>query len=309
MTCYYKDLDINYIFDLLKLTEKLALTPHLDKEKQEMKSYKYYHLIVIASLAFVCAFSVYGIVVYFFPFFTTTNAVLRLLSVLGMSVLNIVSIVVAAVNVETWNCFLKRFSFLDKKLKYKSSKNSGKMWKFQIIINNFAVFCLFGYDAYVWYYNYHWELFRYYILNYVNYYLCIMTILVILHFASALAARYKKINSLLIKSNDLHNIFNSLIPIKGSERLNNLKSIREVTDYYILLSDLVDMFNILFGWQILFITELVIVILLEVFNNLSLNLDTSLITSDAFHDFRTIFLLILFSVIIAVSTINIINNF
>ncbi|XP_074038781.1 uncharacterized protein [Leptinotarsa decemlineata] len=124
--------------------------------------------------------------------------------------------------------------------------------------------------------------------------------IVVFHFASALAGRYKRINKLLVKSHDLHNIINNFIPRGSTERISNLKSIKEVTDYYLLLSELVDMFNKLFGWQVFFATENIIVLLLDVSNSLMLSTDRNQKISEINNNFRTIFCLISISIIMII---------
>lgn len=126
--------------------------------------------------------------------------------------------------------------------------------------------------------------------------------LVVMHYASALRRRYKRINNLLIKANDLHNIINSLIPkYAPNKAINNVKTIREVTDYYLLLSELVEIFNKIFGWQIFFATENVILTLLDMLNNLMINLDDSQNSTHVNHDFKTILFLVSFCIILIVS--------
>ncbi|XP_028130739.1 gustatory and pheromone receptor 39a-like [Diabrotica virgifera virgifera] len=295
MSLYLRDFDINYIYDLLKFAEIAAVTPPLNRKKQELTNFKYYHIIVIVLTIIFAAYSSYGIIVYFIPRFNGTSTTLRLICVIIIALLNILSVLVAACNVHTWNMFLKVFKHLDQKLKYQSQKENNIL-KVELSMYYLVLFTIFGYDAYIWYSNYHWDLFKFVLFKYVSFIHANVMMLVILHFASALSNRYKKINNLLIKSNDFHNIFNSLIGKGSKDKLNNLKSIKEVTDYYLLLSDLVEMFNKLFGWQIFIVTEYILLFFLEFSNGLMLSLDPAQ-KSGVYHDLRTVLSLVLFSLL------------
>ncbi|XP_028130736.1 putative gustatory receptor 39b [Diabrotica virgifera virgifera] len=293
MSLYLRDFDINYIYDLLKFTELLAVTPPLNRKKQELTNYKYYHIIVILLIIIFAVYSSYGIIVYFIPKFNGTSTTLRLICIIVITIMNVLSVLIAACNVDTWNMFLNVFKHLDQKLKYQS-RSENNILKLELSTFYLVLLSIFGYDAYVWYCNYHWDLFKFTLFKYVNFIHGNVMMLVILHFAAALSNRYKRINNLLIKSNDFYNIFNCLI-VKGSEeKLNNLKSIKEVTDYYLLLSDLVEMFNKLFGWQILIVTEYVLLFFLEFFNGLMLSLDPAQ-KSGVYHDLKTVISLVIFS--------------
>ncbi|KAG5873900.1 hypothetical protein JTB14_005511 [Gonioctena quinquepunctata] len=198
--------------------------------------------------------------------------------------------------------FLKFLKYLDEKL------NQGRedriqpksLLKIELLFYHIIILTIFVYDAYVWCTNYKWIIFRFCLFRYINFYHCIITMLVVLHFASALSGRYKRINKLLVKSNDLHNIINSFIPKGNTKQINNLKSIKEVTDYYLLLSEMVDMFNRLFGWQIFLVTENIIFLLLDVANSFMVSLDHSQKFSEGNDEIGTIVLLISISVMMII---------
>lgn len=290
----------------MNLSEKFSISPAMDKHNVRIKPLKLYPIVNLVLVISGCVYSVYGIVVYFLPVFRSTSALLRLISEIALSTLNVVTIAVAAFNLETWNNFLNLFKYLDDKVNTGSGDGNNirsekkNFLLLEITFYHFMTFCVFIYEGYVWYLNYGWDIFRFCLFRYFHLYHCVLTMLVVFHFASALRGRYKRINTLLVKTSDLHNVINNFIP-KGSESINNLKSIREVTDYYLLLSELVDMFNKLFGWQIFFVTENIILLLLEVFNFLTLSIDYTQKTSDAAHNLRTIFFLTSLCILLIVS--------
>ncbi|XP_018560789.1 uncharacterized protein LOC108903183 [Anoplophora glabripennis] len=300
MSYYDPDSDIRSIFGLLKLSEKLAITPPLDETKNT-KWFKYYAVGIMAFIVLGSSSSLYGIIVYFLPLFKATNIVLRTISMIALTILNVITILVCLLNSKTWNTFVNLFKYVDEKLNRGNIPVQRKNFlRMEILLSHFIIFCIFGYDAYVLYSNYGWKYVRFCLFRYVNCYHGTITALILVHFASALRARFRKINNMLIKSNDLHNIINNFIPKYAPERINNLKSIKEVTDYYLLLSELVDMFNKLFGWQIFLMTENIIISLLEVLNSLMLSIDYTQVTTDARHDFRTIMFLASLSLVFIV---------
>lgn len=286
----------------MKLSEKLAITPPLEGSKK-IKWFKYYALGIMTLMILGSSSSLYGIIVYFLPSFKPTNIVLRTISTIALTVLNVITILVGILNGKTWNTFLNLFEYVDDKLNKGNIPVQKKNYlQMEILLSHFIIFSIFGYDAYVLYSNHGWKYFRFCLFRYVNCYHVTITALILVHFASALRARFKKINNMLIKTNDLHNIINNFIPKYAPKRINNLQSIKEVTDYYLLLSELVDMFNKLFGWQIFLMTENIIISLLEVLNSLMLSIDYTQVTTDARHDFRTILFLASLSLVFIVST-------
>ncbi|XP_074038462.1 uncharacterized protein [Leptinotarsa decemlineata] len=420
---------MKYVFDLMKSSQRLAIIPNFDKNKGEIKKSQYYSIVVIMFFVTGGAFSLYGIIVYFYPRFRNTTTVLRLLCVIELSIMNIVTVLVATFNTNVWSKFLKLLMHLDEKLNeevldlidgydivgvsetwlsdlvdnlavaipgytffrmdrstrgggigiYVKNNISSRMFDLnsinehceqlwiQIKINNilFAIgnlyrppkgnlasfinsiddslsqitamvdeiicfgdmnvnllsnnilsgyfgskknswlelettlyhafiFIIFGYDAYMWCINYNWFIFRFSIFKYVNFYHCIITLLVVSHFASALAERSKTINKLLVKSS-LHSTAHNFIV---SQRSSNIKSVKDVTYYYLLLSELIEKFNTLFGWQIFLATENIFMLLLDISNSLMLATDRTQKFSETNNNFKTIFCLTSISILI-----------
>ncbi|KAJ8951521.1 hypothetical protein NQ318_000218 [Aromia moschata] len=299
MVFYDYNSDIRYIFDLIKLSVKLAIIPPLEEAREKNNNFKYYSLTFIAITVLGNAFRLYGLVVYFIPISKGTSIVLGVVLIIGSTLMSIVTILVAMFNRDTWITFINMFKYIDHKLNKGQVMVEGRnLLKVEIMTWHVIILCIFGYDAYVWYSSYGWTLFRFSLFRYINYYHCVMSILVVHHFAKALRARFKRINGLLVKSNDLRKIIKRLIPKTDSSHFNNLKCINDVTDYYLFLSELVDMFNKLFGWQIFFMTEILIVMLLELMNSFMLAIDFTQVTTDAHHDLRTIFFLVALSVVL-----------
>lgn len=287
----------------MSFSEMLGITPPFDRSKEEIKRSKYCAIIILSLITIGTFITVYGNTYAFFePRFSNTNAALILLSAMGLSFLNIVTVAVAAFNTVTWNNFLKLFKYFDTKLNNGVKQTyTNKGLVIEIILYHIVMFCIFGYDAYLWNNKYGWTIQRFNLPKYFNLYHSAITMLVIIHFASALRGRFKRINTLLVKSNDIHNIINNFISKGMARRVDNLKSIEEVTDNYLLLSEMVDIFNKLFGWQIFFITENIILLLLEFSNVLMLSIDSTQTTIDAFHDSTTIIFLMVLAVIFLVS--------
>lgn len=298
--------DITYIYKLLKFSSALRISPPVNYNSQrEIKRYKWSAVLIIILLLVGTSFTIYGIIKYLVPNVKKSSAVLSLITTLTLCLLNIISILVALLNVHTWNNFLNFVKYIDRKLnKYSSGDNNNyKTLYAEILIIHMVLASIFGYDAYILYSNYGWNMLKYYIFKYVLFYYCFVCIIVILHFASALRSRFRRINNLLIKTNDLHNMINYFIP-NGTPQIDNLKSINDVTEFYLLLTELVDMFNKIFGWQIFFMTETIIILLLECLNNLMLSIDSNRGTFGVQQEIKTVFFMALYSIILIVRRLN-----
>ncbi|CAH0553449.1 unnamed protein product [Brassicogethes aeneus] len=251
ITMYFNsENDITYVHSLLKFSGFLCISPPVKyKNPKDVKRYKWSAFLYIIMLLTGTTITMYGIIKYLVPNVKKSSAVLSLITTLTLCLLNIITITVSLMNINTWNTFISFVQYIDKKLnKYSGScKSNYTILYGEMSIIHVVLISMFGYDAYIIYINYGWNVFKYYIFKYVHFYYCFVSIIVILHFASALRSRFKRINNLLIKTNDLHNIINYFIPNGVPHRIDNLKSINEVTEFYLLLTELVDMFNKIFG--------------------------------------------------------------
>ncbi|KAJ8921558.1 hypothetical protein NQ315_010463 [Exocentrus adspersus] len=277
------EFDLRSIYSLMRLSEKLGITPPL-QENGNAKCRKYYPFVVTIVIIIGCWVVLYGTITCLWALFTTTNIILGIFFDCCRSL--------GVLNRKTWKTFLDLFTYIDKKLnKHLIITCKKNLIQRQLLLCHFFIFFVFGYDIYICYANNGWKHFRYTLFKYFGYYHATITALVLMHFAAALSVRFKRINNILTKSSNLHGVISNFVPKYATGGLNNLKSIKEVSDYYLLLSELVDMFNKLFGWQIFLMTENIIAVLLEIFNSLMLAIDYTQKTSDAHHDFRTILVL------------------
>nr|CAH7768613.1 unnamed protein product [Callosobruchus chinensis] len=292
MTFYDPDFSIKYVFPLMKLSEKLAITPYINVHTIKVRANKYYSSVA-AAVIIICSLLTFCDTVKMSPKVRGTSTVLEVLwSVLDL-LRNLVTIAVAYFRAELWDTFLHLFGYFDDKLSKKEQKKTiNNIIFIEIIFYHLLLLGIFIYDSIITLSSLGSDTFKLFFVKYVSYYHCFISILVELHFASALRKRYKKINMLLLKTSDLQNILNNFLAHCGTNGVDNLKSIKEVTDYYLLLSELVDIFNKLFGWQIFLLTESTLIQILIVLNTVMLSLDYEQHSLDALHDFGSLFFVV-----------------
>ncbi|CAH1995676.1 unnamed protein product [Acanthoscelides obtectus] len=289
MTFYDPDFSIQYVFPLMKLSEKLGITPTINLDTMKIKSNKYYPSAA-AAVVTLCSLLNFWDTLKMIPNVRGTSTVLEILWSIFDLLRSLVTIAVAYFRAELWDTFLNLFRNFDDRLNKKEQKIVKKdIIIVEIIFHHALLLGIFIYDSMMELSKGKDQLF---FVKYIGYYHCFLSILVELHFASALRKRYKKINMLLLKTTDLQNILNNFIAHYGTTGVDNLRSIKEVTDYYLLLSELVDIFNKLFGWQIFLLTESTIIQILLVLNTVMLSLDSSQHSLDALHDLGDLFFVV-----------------
>ncbi|KAJ8984240.1 hypothetical protein NQ317_007472 [Molorchus minor] len=285
------NLDIRYISNLMKLTEKLGITAPLKKSSR----FKYYSFTIMTAIIIETVYSTHELWTSSSAMlFNGTSLVLRIFCILSFAIMNVVTMVVAVLNAETWITFMKLFQFIDCKLNkgqtiVSPAKSNLKM---ELLFWHCLMFCFFGYDGYLWYTNNGLAWLKFYICTYINAYYGAITVLLVAHFASAIRERFKRVNNILIKTNGLRNVINAFISNGAADKINNLQNTDEVTECYLLLTELVDMFNKLFGWQIFFMTVNIVVQILEIVNGLMNDVVYSQGSSNVLYDSRIVIFLV-----------------
>lgn len=269
---------ISYIKPIYQLANFLALSPPYNfdyiEKKTKAGNYKYYPVIFVSFIISAYCYGMYGSVKKIYPYSQTTTVVIQILFYFLIVLSNVISMLGGGFySWKSWNLMLDTFSKVDSQVNfYKSESTSNKTFYFQIFVGHVFLFIVFGFDIYVGVENYGMDIYQYYMCVRFQLYFILIEVILMCNFAISIKKRFKYFNDILRKISWNEN---KLFVIKSKQKsitslsLNSfgkLTDLKSITRMFTVLSELVELYNKIFGWQILILMGIVLLSLLESFN-------------------------------------------
>lgn len=248
---------------LLKFCNMLLLTPNYNYKYQEVVrlSLRKYCSILLCILALVlCFFSHYAnpMNVQRLQRYETSKFYLRVGASSLLTIQIIISILGPIIHFHTWDLMLKSLNWLDKKLKIQRHSNRIDISKRILILValNLLILSVIAISVFIWLKLTGWYVYKYFALFEVFNYISACYILLMVHINNVIKNRFEKIDDFLQQSAShemryVYYITNSAI-IQAS-RMANLKiKLNMLRKSYKTLVNVINHYNTLFGYQILF---------------------------------------------------------
>lgn len=271
---------ISYMKQVYKLANILALAPPYNFDYIEKNNlvgtYKYYPIAMAIFVTTTYVYGMYGIVKKVFPLAQTTTIVIQVLFYLFIVSSNLMSMLGGGFyNWKAWNEMLDIFAKVDSQVGFSRIQKKSVITAFyiHIICGHALLLSVYSFDIYVGSTNYGMNIYQHYLCVRYQYYFIFIEVILMCNFAISIKQRFKYFNKMLktISTNNNKKIFvvktksiSYAVPTElNSFGLNNLKSI---TRMFTVLSELIHLYNKIFGWQILILLGMVLLSLLESFN-------------------------------------------
>lgn len=262
----------HFLRPLLAICQIFALVvPNLHKMKPPSVFYIGYTKFVVAFLLVIMVGSTYQKVTHFYSISRTTTAILDVFISIGITFINILTILTSSMKHGMYLQFVNQINVFDKSYNIKYgfiSKKAYKMFLLELLTLHIGVFLYIIFDAALFIslfgevaYAYHWTFC-------LNMYMFALNIFLIYNFAIALKHRYFIINKRLL---NYHQKLKTDIKNPG----NIYESIKSMKKDHSSISDMVDLMNEIFGFQLLCTLCFFIVYIIQ-----SLNLALSISQSD-----------------------------
>lgn len=268
---------IYYLKPIYKLSNLLGLAPPYDFDNFESKTqnhfYKYYCTAILCFLITTYIYSMYGSISRLYQLSQTTTIIIQILYYLFIMILNVITVFGSFIqNKLSWKKMLDTFKKLDSQINLMAKKRLLiSTFNLQIIVGHLLLITVLGYDAYVGQDAYGIELFQYFICIKLEFYLIFITVILMCHFALAIKNRFESFNEILRKITIANTPYiiskksNSISPI-NINIFTSKGNLKNITRMFSTLSELVNLYNKIFGWQILVLMGIVLMALLESFN-------------------------------------------
>lgn len=273
----YSKKKTSHLSPLYYLANFLALAPPIHFNNKQLSvaifKFKLWALAVGFMIVSTYVYCMNGTSETIFKSNKMTTTVIEIIFFLFTTAANVISVFGAAFfNMDSWFNMQRILNRIEHELPQIYTTNKHLTLHYLIIVFGNLVFGgILAFDVYINENVYGIAVYQYYLILRIQYYF--IFVVVILSCASAWNIRkiFENFNEVLIKIKPNHMYVvkvkhsNSISPIT-LERFNNLNHVKSTTKLFTILSDLVELYNKIFGWQILILMGIVLMTLLESFN-------------------------------------------
>lgn len=202
-----------------------------------------------------------------------TTTVIEIIFFLFTTAANVISVFGAAFfNMESWFNMFRIFIRIEHELPQNYTTNKHLTLHYLIVVFGNLVFAaILAFDVYINENLYGIAVYQYHLILRIQYYFIFVVVTLSCAFAWGIRKMFANFNEVLMKIKPSHLYVvkakrsNSISPIT-LDRFNNLNHVKNTTKMFTVLSDLVELYNKIFGWQILILMGIVLMTLLESFN-------------------------------------------
>lgn len=268
-----KYMNLYSIRPIIYLSNIFATAPIYNLKTQEyfcIKLHSFYATFVLLILTSMCIWSMQGRYRYNYKLMTTSAIVLDVLSFVTILILNCLSIIKLVLSSK--NGFRKFFTSLmcfDRKSQIPTIESISWWFIFEITFCHayFIIFCIT--DTMLWGTYFDISYYKYYLFRYVQYYQFIILTFLIAQYARLITDRYKHINDLLSKSSVIlkplstWNEHSKVMEYNDEIQFSNVKRVHFL---YTDLTNIVDLFNNIFGEMLFLFAFNIFIGLLEPLN-------------------------------------------
>lgn len=308
---FYHSTDIRYLKPLFKILSVIGNFPPFSFETnsfEHLQLYRLYSLFILTMIVICNSASIYERSANMFGGNLITIIILdvaKQVALLGFNVFAILNL--TFYNTKNLRLFLNYFMLVDRKMKnyHKYAPKDDFLHKF-IFFNHTYIFFTFIYDSYVWASTYNLREHLCYIFEYFQYYHINIIVSFLYNLALGIKYRFFCLNAALmdVEKNICNNTKGETIKNKKEilsnkgdilfnnarmfteenfprrlfldvNKQNSYEKVKEIREMYSILSDLVEMYNTIYGWLILFISNIVLFSLLLDVEGVILNTNTT----------------------------------
>lgn len=251
-----RETDIGYARILFQLATLLALLPPYDFRAYKFKNtiwYKIYSIVILVTFSAAFVYSLKGKINEVYPTMKTTIMVVNVLASVSYYVLNITSVMSKTFfNFHNLNNMVKNLVFIDKKLYVYNLrlKTTNRLFLIEITLQHIMIFSLFAYDFFVWSCIISYTAHKYLLFEILQKYHTHILVCLMYNLILCIKNRYSTLNELLSEVVLKRKIVRFTDNIRT--HINSL-NFKEVAMLLTKTNEMVDLFNDIYGWVMLFL--------------------------------------------------------
>lgn len=257
---------LKYIQPLYKLATLLTFAPPYNFDSGRLRVnilYKTYSLIVIGVHLYIYVFCATHLD-YLKQLVMTSRLLHHITYIILLMYCSRTTMQICMGKRKTWKTFLEMFRELDNVLNIKY-KNNELIIKTLLFIAYFLTISIFAYEVYSRIELMGLEHLAFEIAAKMQPILVFTHVLLMSNFAISIKYRFQAINEGITNIFVNNHVKVFFIKDKAVDK-NNVCTLKEIATLYATASDLVDLFNAIFGWQIFMLFIIIFVVILKLFN-------------------------------------------
>ncbi|XP_017776025.1 PREDICTED: uncharacterized protein LOC108562261 [Nicrophorus vespilloides] len=231
----------------------MAILPPVNLCNVEDYKSKYLYGSTVACLLLLSyAYTTYGKIVYVRKTMTITGFLIDVGSDLTLILANLISIVgINLMNGNTVSIFLTNMKKIDYELQYlpSESKHLNMRFVMEMILIHIYMIIFFTYNLCMWMSTLGMDIYKFFFLkDFQNYYIIVLTML-LRNYAYAIKYRMEVLNGILARGEWTQT--NKILVANYSAKLKTKQNwtLKKITKQFTNLTNLIDLYNKIFGWQ------------------------------------------------------------